>query len=145
MQRQYPNYPIPAVSGLIINPQGEVLLVQRAHEPGKGQWSLPGGMVNLGETLQQALRREVEEECGIKIEVIKLLAAFDRIFRDDKGSINYHYVVINFLCRWKSGLLCTGSDSKDARWYRPEELSMLDITPGVGEFILQTYAEENIK
>jgi len=102
-------------------------------------------MVNLGETLQQALRREVEEECGIKIEVIKLLAAFDRIFRDDKGSINYHYVVINFLCRWKSGLLCTGSDSKDARWYRPEELSMLDITPGVGEFILQTYAEENIK
>ena len=145
MRREYPDSPIPAVSGLVINPEGKVLLAQRAHEPNKGQWSLPGGAVNLGETLHRALKREVREECGIEIEVVKFLAVFDRIFADDQDHIHYHYVLINFLCRWKSGQLHIGSDTMDAHWLWPEELCNLDVTPEVEKFILQTYADENIK
>jgi len=74
-----------------------------------------------------------------------MLAAFDRIFTDDDGRVRYHYVVVNFLCRWKSGQLRIGSDTMGARWLWPEDLCNLDVTPDVEKFILQAYAEENIK
>lgn len=129
MRREYPDAPIAGVGAVILRSgvAGEpaVLLIRRGQEPLKGEWSLPGGAVELGETLEEAIRREVLEETGLAVETIGIVQAFDRISRDGEGRVRYHYVLIDFLCRVTGGALACASDALEARWAGPGELDGL--------------------
>lgn len=124
MQREYPSAPIAGVGAVVFH-QGNVLLVRRGREPLKGQWSLPGGAVELGETLEEAIFREVWEETGISVAAMSLLTAVDRIERDGKGLVRYHYVLADFLCGVVGGAseapLRAASDAADCRWVPMKE------------------------
>ncbi len=122
MPREYPDRPIVGVSVLVFKDK-EILLVRRAHEPRQGHWSLPGGVVELGETIRDAAVREIREECHIEIEPQRVLDVLDRIFRDADGRVQYHYVLIALLACYKSGELRADSDSAAAAWVKLSELS----------------------
>ncbi len=128
MRRDYPERPIVGV-GAVIVADGCALIVRRATEPLKGQWSVPGGVVELGETLREAAQREVREETGLEVEVGEVLEVFDSIYPDPHGRPQYHYVLIDFLCRQVGGELCAATDVSEARWITPEELTSLEISP----------------
>ena len=102
MSREYPSHPRVGVAAVVLR-DNQVLLVQRGREPGKGSWGLPGGMLELGETLAEGARREVMEECGVEIEVGPLVAVFEPIQRDEDGRLRFHYVVVDYLARYLSG------------------------------------------
>jgi 8-oxo-dGTP diphosphatase len=115
LRREYPEAPIIGVGAVVID-GSKVLLVRRGQEPLKGEWSLPGGALELGETLQQGVVREVLEETGLTV-------VPDGIVQDDNsGRIRYHYVLVDFLCHVAGGMLCGGSDAEEARWVEREEL-----------------------
>jgi 8-oxo-dGTP diphosphatase len=109
IKRHYPDQPIVGV-GAVVFRGDEVLLVRRGKEPGLGEWSLPGGAVEVGETLEEALRRELREETGIEVEILGLSAFLERIFPDTAGKISYHYVLLDFLCCYTGGAPRAGSD-----------------------------------
>jgi ADP-ribose pyrophosphatase YjhB (NUDIX family) len=125
MAREYPEHPIVGVAAVVLR-DGHVLLVQRGREPAKGLWGLPGGMLELGETLAEGVRREVLEECGVEIEVGSLVGVFEPMQRDEAGRLRYHYVVLDYLARYVSGELRAADDAADARWV---ELDKLDHLP----------------
>jgi len=108
--------------GAVIVYEGRVLLVKRRYEPLAGRWSLPGGGVELGETLEASVAREMLEETGLEVEVGPVIEVFDRISRDDDGRVRYHYVLVDYLCWSIGGHLRAGSDVEDAVFVRPEEL-----------------------
>jgi ADP-ribose pyrophosphatase YjhB (NUDIX family) len=113
---------------------GRALVVRRATEPLKGQWSIPGGMLELGEKLREGIAREVKEETGLDVEVFDVLDVFDSIFPDREGRTQYHYVLIDFLCRTTGGELRAGSDVSEAKWVTVKEagdLQMKAATVGV--------------
>lgn len=122
MRREYPEAPIIGVGAVVID-GSKVLLVRRGQEPLKGEWSLPGGALELGETLQQGVIREVFEETGLTVVPAGIVEVLDRITQDDlSGQVRYHYVLVDFLCRAAGGVLCGGSDAEEARWVEREEL-----------------------
>jgi mutator protein MutT len=139
--RQYPARPIPGVGALIFE-AGKVLLVRRANEPLAGFWSLPGGAIELGEKSQEALLREVKEETGLDVEVVRVAEIFDRIFLDAQGEVEYHYVLIDWLCRPTGGTLRHASDASAARWVTREEIGSLTITSGTLDVILRHWVNE---
>ncbi len=114
VRRRYPDAPLVGVAAAVFNDEGEVLLVQRGQPPRQGSWGLPGGLLDLGERLADGARREVNEECGIEIEVVDIVATFEPIMLDEAGRIEYHYVVIDFLARHLSGK-ATPQDDADRR------------------------------
>ena len=120
--RRHPLRPIVGVGAVVVD-DGRVLLVRRGHEPLKGQWSIPGGAVEVGETLEAAVVREVREETGLDVEVGVLIDVLDRIRPDVDGRTLYHYVLIDFVCRPASGALCCGTDAIDAAWVRVADLA----------------------
>jgi 8-oxo-dGTP diphosphatase len=135
-QREYPVAPIVGVGAVVFDADC-VLLVRRAKAPLEGEWSLPGGAVELGETLEEAIIREVAEETGLRVMPLQVLKAFDHIERDGEGRIRFHYVLVDFLCRMErlagndaaaaseqaaKTILKFGSDVSDARWVRVEDL-----------------------
>lgn len=124
MRREYPDAPIAGVGAVIVR-DGLVLLIRRGQEPLKGEWSLPGGAVELGETLEEAIRREVLEETGLVVEPLRMIETFDRISRDAAGRVRYHYVLVDFLCRVRGGSLACATDAVEARWAGPDELDGL--------------------
>jgi len=126
MIRSYPEQPIIAVGAIIVD-GSRALLVRRATEPLKGEWSVPGGMLELGEKLTDGVRREVLEETGLVVEPGEILGAFDSIFTDDQGRTQYHYVLIDYLCRPISGQAGAGSDVSDVRWVRDVDLPELRL------------------
>ena len=128
MKREYPDRPLVAVAAVVIRDDGRVLLVQRGQDPGKGRWGLPGGLVELGETLAQALQRELREECGIKVEPGEVLGIVESRVRDEQGRLRFHYVIIDFLATYRSGELRVASDAADARWVHPEELAAYPLS-----------------
>jgi mutator protein MutT len=113
--RTFPERPIVGVGAVILD-GGRVLLVRRAHEPLKGEWSLPGGAVELGETLAQALVREVREETGLEIRVGPVIEVIDRVHHSGDGRIEYHFVIVDYLCAPIGGRLAPDSDAADACW-----------------------------
>ncbi len=119
---------------------GKVLLVRRGHEPRKGRWSLPGGVVELGETVRDAARREIREECHIEIEVERTLDVLDRIFKDPDGRVQYHYVLIVLLARYKSGELRADSDIEAAVWADVHDLPRYDLPDEQQQLIAQVQA-----
>ena len=136
MSREYPERPIVGV-GAIIFDQGRVLLVQRGHAPLKGEWSLPGGTLELGETLHEGIKREVLEETGLIVEPIGIVETFDRIARDDEGRVQFHYVLADYLCRIAGGSAACASDAADLRWAALDDLDT--IAPFTREVILKAW------
>jgi 8-oxo-dGTP diphosphatase len=122
LRREYPEAPIIGVGAVVID-EGKVLLVRRGQEPLKGEWSLPGGALELGETLEQGVVREVLEETGLIVVPAGIVEVLDRITQDDlSGRVRYHYVLVDFLCRVAGGTLRGGSDAEEVRWVDREEL-----------------------
>lgn len=133
MQREHPKQPLIGVGALIVE-KGRVVLIKRGKAPLLGEWSIPGGMLELGETLRQGAEREALEETGLVVRATELLGVFDRVVPDSAGKIIYHYVLIDFLCQRISGELLAGADAADAQWFTPEEvakLPMAEDTAGV--------------
>jgi ADP-ribose pyrophosphatase YjhB (NUDIX family) len=120
--RAYPDRPFVGVGAVIVQ-QGRVVLIKRRFEPLAGQWSLPGGAVDVGETLVECVAREMLEETGLVVEVGPVIEVFDRIIRDGDGRVQFHYVLVDYLCRPTAGTLQPGSDVADAVYASPEELS----------------------
>ena len=139
MQREYPQAPIVTAGGIVFNGDG-VLLAQRNREPNKGRWSLPGGAIELGETARQAIEREVREECGVVVEAGEVVQVVDILERDAAGALRFHYVVIDFLCRYVSGELSPGDDAADVRWVQPGEFDALNVMQRTRDVIAQARA-----
>lgn len=129
ISRRYPDRPVLGVGALIFE-NGKILLVERAGEPLRGWWSLPGGGVETGETLEEAVRREVREETGLEVDGLSILEIFERIMRDEEGKAEYHYVLIDYICRPVGGLLNAGDDAGQVGWFSESELEGLRITEG---------------
>ena len=119
MQREYPPAPLVGVGAVVVE-RGRVLLVQRGREPLKGHWTLPGGLLELGESLTAGVAREVLEETGLVVEPIELVELVDRIHREDKR-VRYHYVIADYLCRVTGGTLSAASDAAAVRWVERAE------------------------
>ncbi len=126
MKREYPDRPIVGVGAVIIE-DGRVLLVRRAHPPLAGKWSLPGGMVELGETLRSAAEREAREETGLIVKASDVVEVLDRIIPGEDGSVQYHYVLVDFLCRRTGGALQAGGDASEVAWAKPDELAKYEL------------------
>jgi len=126
--------------GAAIIRNSSVLLVRRKEEPAKGLWSIPGGLVGLGETAEEAARREAKEETGIDIQIEKLLDVVDNIVRDDQGKIRFHYVLAIFLARPLTAQVKPNSDVSDARWVRFSELPSYEMTKTAKKLLLRTSA-----
>jgi 8-oxo-dGTP diphosphatase len=139
VSREYPDHPRVGVGAVVLH-QGRVLLVRRGGQPSAGKWSLPGGLVDLGETTVDAIRREVEEECGIKIRVVDVAGVIDRIVRDPDGRVRYHYVLVDYLAGAEADAVAAGSDATDCRWVEVEGVGELDVTEGLLDMIRRAVA-----
>lgn len=129
MAREYPDHPMVGVAAVVLRGE-EVLLVLRGREPARGMWGLPGGLLELGETVEAGLRREVLEECGVQVEIGPLVAVFEPVERDGEGRVRFHFVVLDYLASYVSGDVQPGDDAADARWI---SLDALDRQPMLEE------------
>ena len=126
MPREYPEAPVVGVGAVVVR-DGRVLLVRRANAPSRGRWSVPGGAVELGETLAEAAIREVREECQVEVEAGHILSTCDLIQHDENGRVRYHYVLIDLAARHVSGDPQAGTDALEVRWVGEADLTRLDI------------------
>ena len=134
MKREYPDFPLVGVGAIIIE-DGRVLLVKRGHPPLAGEWSIPGGVLEVGETLREAAIREAREETCLRVEPADLLGVYDRVSRDDDGGTVYHYVLIDFLCRRVGGKARAADDADEVRWFTLEEAGELALPEDTAEVI----------
>lgn len=134
MRREYPEAPLVGVGAIIIE-NDRVVLVKRAHPPIQGQWSIPGGVLEVGELVREAAIREAREETGLAVEPGELLGVFDRVLRDPSSRVQYHYVLIDFLCRRSAGELLAADDAAEVRWFTREELPDLNLAEDTLEVV----------
>jgi ADP-ribose pyrophosphatase YjhB (NUDIX family) len=138
--RRYPKRPLIGVGALILR-RDRILMAQRGKQPLKGWWSLPGGALETGEALADAVRREVREETGLEIRPLGVLEIFERIMRDADGTPEYHYVLIDYMCRVTGGALLAGDDVCRVEWVRRRDLPKLRITEGTLAVIEKAFRE----
>jgi 8-oxo-dGTP diphosphatase len=133
-------HPSVGVGGVLIH-EGRVLLIRRGKEPLRGRWVVPGGTVEVGESLEEALVREMEEETGLRVEPLDLITVFDRIQRED-GRVLYHYVIVDYLCRYLSGTPRAGSDAEAVAFAGPEELTAYDLPAKALEVVRDAFRRD---
>ena len=126
--REYPERPIVGVGAVIVDERGRVVLIKRRYEPMAGRWSLPGGGVEVGETLEEGVAREMLEETGFEVEVGPVIEVFDRIIRDEERRVRYHYVLVDYLCWPVAGTLQAGGDVDEAVLVDPGDFAQYDLT-----------------
>ncbi len=134
MKKEYPKQPIVGVGAIIIH-DGKMLIVKRGSDPGKGKWSVPGGLVELGETVKEAVEREVLEECNLKVEASHLIDIVDNIIRDKNGRIKYHFIILDFFAKLRGGKLKPNSEIIEAKWVPIDEVEKYDLTNTFREFM----------
>jgi len=142
--RRYPKRPLVGVGALIFR-RGRILMAQRGKQPLKGAWSLPGGALEIGESLEAAVRREVREETSLEVKPVKVFEIFERIIRDARGAAEYHYVLIDYICRVIGGDLCAGDDVCRVEWVRRRDLAELEITEGTLAVIERAFRSRDRK
>jgi 8-oxo-dGTP diphosphatase len=140
MQREFPETPLVGVGALIIE-NARVVLVKRAHPPLQAEWSIPGGVLEVGELLREAAIREAREETGLTVEPGELLGIYDRILRDADKRVQYHYVLIDFLCRRLAGDIVAASDAAEVRWFSREELPAMKLAEDTLDVIQKGFAK----
>lgn len=133
---EYPQIPEVAVGALVLR-DNKILLVKRNHPPAEGLWAVPGGRINLGETLKQAAAREVKEETGLEIIPGEPVYSFDSIHRDADGRVRFHYVIIDLLAEYKSGTLKAGDDASDVRWFSVDDLEKIQVNESTKKLVKQ--------
>lgn len=143
VKREYPSAPLIGVGAVIIKDDA-VVLVRRANPPSRGEWSIPGGLVTIGETLTAAVRREALEETGLEVEPVRLVELLERIFPDDGGKIKYHYVLADYLCLVKGGRLRAGSDASEAVFAHKDELALYSLASITLRIITKVIDETHI-
>jgi ADP-ribose pyrophosphatase YjhB (NUDIX family) len=139
VSREYPDYPRVGVGAVVLH-EGRVLLVRRGRPPSVGRWTLPGGLVELGETTAEAVRREISEECSIEIRVVGIAGMLDRIVRDAEGRIRYHYVLVDYLAYAGSDRVVAGSDADECCWVALDRIEELEVTDGLLDMIRRAQA-----
>ena len=139
MQREFPEFPLVGVGAIII--EGDrVVLVKRANPPIQGQWSIPGGVLEVGEMVRDAAIREAREETGLIVDPGELLGVYDRILRDPEKRVQYHYVLIDFLCRATGGQLQAATDAAEVGWFTRTELPALNLAEDTQDVIQKGFA-----
>jgi ADP-ribose pyrophosphatase YjhB (NUDIX family) len=141
MKRHYPEQPLVGVGAVVFRGE-EVLLVRRGQEPARDSWSLPGGLVELGETLEGALRRELEEETGLSVKILGISAVLERIYHDPAGRIPYHYALVDYLCEYEGGELSPASDITAARFVPLSELFRFDLPQFTAQVIRRAWEQK---
>ena len=136
MRREYPERPIVAV-GVAVCRDDQVLVVQRGREPSLGMWTIPGGVVDLGECMRDAAAREVREECGIEVEVGQVVGILDNIVRDEDGAIRFHYAIVDFRAAYVSGELRFNDELLDGAWITPDQFDEYDVSPRARTILLE--------
>jgi mutator protein MutT len=142
-RREYPARPICAV-GVVVRKEGAVLLVRRGNPPRRGDWSLPGGAVEVGETLRQAAEREIREECGVEITMGDLIDTLDFVEHDDEGRVRFHYVILDYVANYRDGTLTSASDVLDAQWVPVSALDTMGLADKTREVIEKAFRRESI-
>jgi 8-oxo-dGTP diphosphatase len=140
MRREFPEIPLVGVGAIIIE-ESRVLLVKRAHPPLQAQWSIPGGVLEVGELVREAAVRETREETGLIVEPSDLLGVYDRILRTPEKRVQYHYVLIDFLCRRVGGELAAADDAAEVRWFTHDELPPLKLAEDTLDVIRKGFAK----
>jgi len=144
MQREFPETPLFGVGAIIIE-DSRVLLVKRAHPPLQAQWSIPGGVLEVGELVREAAIREAREETGLIVEPQDLLGVYDRVLRNAEQRVQYHYVLVDFLCRRTGGELRAASDAAEVRWFTRDELPALHLAEDTQDVIHKGFATLRIR
>jgi len=144
MQREFPEVPLVGVGAIIIE-DSRVVLVKRLHPPLQAQWSIPGGVLEVGELVREAAIREAREETGLIVEPGELLGVYDRVLRNAEQRVQYHYVLIDFLCRRVAGDLAAASDAGEVRWFTREELPTLKLAEDTLDVIEKGFAKRKVR
>jgi 8-oxo-dGTP diphosphatase len=149
--REYPERPMVGVGGVIID-DGRALLIRRGSEPLLGEWSIPGGTLELGETLEEGVARELSEETGLQVRVLELIEVFDRIYvestageREPKKGPRFHYVIVDYLCERLSGQPRAGSDVTDVAFAREDELHVYKLTETATRILRKAFAMDRVR
>jgi ADP-ribose pyrophosphatase YjhB (NUDIX family) len=142
MKREFPELPLVGVGAIIIQ-NDRVVLVKRAHPPIQGQWSIPGGVLEVGELVREAAIREAREETGLIVQPADLLGVYDRILRNEEQRVQYHYVLVDFLCRPVGGELQAASDAAEVRWFTRHELPPLKLAEDTQDVIEKGFERLN--
>jgi len=133
VKRLYPKQPVIGVGAVVIC-DGKILLEKRKNEPGKGKWSIPGGLVELGESVEQTVIREVKEETGLEVEKPEHIDVVDNVIKDENGEVKYHFVIIDYFVKLKGGIMKATSDAEELRWVTFDEVEKYDLTKTFREF-----------
>ena len=139
MAREYPEHPVVGVGAVIVRGD-RALIIKRGHEPRRGEWSLPGGLLELGESLTDAVRREIREETGLDVTLGPMVETFDRVHRDDQGRIRFHFVIVDYVAWSDEGEATAGSDADAVAWVSASELDAYGINPHAQAVILKGLA-----
>jgi 8-oxo-dGTP diphosphatase len=139
VSREYPDHPRVGVGAVVLHDR-RVLLVRRGGQPSMGKWTLPGGLVELGETTAEAVRREIAEECDLDIRLGGVAGVVDRVVRDEAGRVRYHYVLVDYVAFSDTDRVRAGSDAAEARWVDVDEVARLDVTDGLLDMIRRALA-----